>query len=35
MQMNMIMIQFNEAMSDYKAESEEYSNKHNINPEDI
>ena len=25
---------FNEAMSDYKAESEEYNNKHNINPED-
>ena len=25
---------FNEAMADYKAESEEYSNKHNINPED-
>ena len=25
---------FNEAMSDYKTESEDYSNKHNINPED-
>ena len=25
---------FNEAMSEYKSESEEYNNKHNINPED-